>query len=360
MIYLDHHAATPLSDPARAEMTSASFGNPASAHAIGRRARQTLERARARVAASVGADVTEVVLTSGGTEACNAMVLGLGAPRRILSSALEHPAVAAALPLRGVEVVLLPVEPGRALSVEAVDRTVRAGDLVVVQHASHETGVIAEVAAIAEVVRARGGWTAVDAVAAYGRIPVRLDSDALALASHKVGGPPGAGALVIRRGVAFEPRMVGGGQERGRRGGSPDVAAMAGFGAAAEDINRRLAAMAEVERSRDRLEAALVALGARVNGEGPRTASVTHVSVPGWRGAELVAALDLEGVACSAGAACSSGLATRSPALEVWYPDDPARASGTLRLSLGPETSPREVDAAIEALRRVLARASRA
>jgi len=359
VIYLDHHAATPLSPAARRAMDEAPFGNPESAHAFGRRARAAVERARRHSAASVGAQPTEVVFTSGGTEACNLAVLGIGSPRRIVSSALEHPAVRAAWPSRALPVVELPLAPGGAPSLPAVEAEVREGDLVVLQHASHETGVIADVVAFARLARERGAWLVVDAVAAYGRLAldaVAREADAVVLASHKVGGPAGAGALIVRRGVALAPQVVGGGQERGRRGGTPDVRALVGFGAAAETIPTRLEAIHAVARARDRLEAALVDLGARVNGVGERTASVTHVSLPGWRGAELVAALDLEGLAASAGAACSSGLTAASPAMQAWFPDDPERGAGTLRLSLGPETTDEDVGCAIEILRRVIAR----
>jgi cysteine desulfurase len=359
VIYLDHHAATPTSPTARRAMDEAPFGNPESAHAFGRRARAAVERARRQVATSVGAEPSEVIFTSGGTEACNLAVLGVGTPRRIVSSALEHPAVREAWHVRGVPVVELPLAPGRAPTVAALEREVREGDLVVLQQASHETGVLADIAAFARITQERGAWLVVDAVAAYGRIalqPTVRAADAVMLASHKVGGPAGAGALIVGRGVALAPQVVGGGQERGRRGGTSDVRALVGFGAAAETIPGRIAAMTEVARLRDRLEDALVGLGARVNGEGLRTASVTHVSLPGWRGAELVAALDLEGLAASAGAACSSGLTAASPAMQAWFPDDPERGAGTLRLSLGPETTEDDVDRAIEILRRVVAR----
>ncbi|MCU0675628.1 MAG: aminotransferase class V-fold PLP-dependent enzyme [Myxococcota bacterium] len=359
MIYLDHHAATPLSPTARRAMDEAPFGNPESAHAFGRRARAAVERARRQVAASVGAQPTEVIFTSGGTEACNLAVLGIGTPGRIVSSALEHPAVRAALPSRGVPVVELPLAPGSAPSLATLRAEVREGDIVVLQLASHETGVISDGLAFARAARERGAWLVVDAVAAYGRLPLDAlvgEADAVALASHKIGGPAGAGALIVRRGVPLAPQVVGGGQERGRRGGTPDVRALVGFGAAAEDLPTRLATMHEVARRRDRLEDALVALGAWVNGEGPRTASVTHVSLPGWRGAELVAALDLEGLAASAGAACSSGLTAVSPAMQAWFPEDPERGAGTLRLSLGPETTDDDVSRSIEILRRVIAR----
>ncbi|MEZ4253124.1 MAG: aminotransferase class V-fold PLP-dependent enzyme [Polyangiales bacterium] len=356
MIYLDHHAASPLDARVARAMTDAPFGNPESAHGVGRRARKAVEEARAAVARSVGVTPNEVVFTSGGTEACNLGVLGLPGAR-VWTSALEHPAVRAAVDARGGQVGFLDVAPGHAPTVDEVAGRVREGDLVVVQHASHETGAVADVDAMADVVHAAGARLFVDAVASYGRLGVALRADAWALASHKVGGPPGAGALIVRRGLPLEPQVRGGGQERGRRGGTPDVRALVGFGVAASLVEERRAGMPAVAARRDALERALLELGGEVSARGNRTASVTHVAFPRWRGAELVAALDLEGLACSAGAACSSGVTTGSPAMLAWYPHESWRVQGTLRLSLGPETTDDEVTAAIEILRRVIPRA---
>jgi cysteine desulfurase len=184
-----------------------------------------------------------------------------------------------------------------------------------------------------------------------------LGADLLALASHKLGGPAGAGALWVRRGLELEPRTVGGAQERGRRAGSPDVAGAVGFGAACAALPERIAAQPALAALRERVEARLREMGAVVNGAlGPRAATVTNASFAGRRGSELVAALDLEGVCAASGAACSSGLDQPSPVLLAMHSDEPWRATAALRLSFGPETSEAEAEAALGALRRVLAR----
>jgi cysteine desulfurase len=204
----------------------------------------------------------------------------------------------------------------------------------------------------------------VDGIAGAGKRPLDMSAlgiDALAIASHKLGGPAGAGALIVRHGLVLEPQLLGGGQERGLRAGSPDVLALVGFGAACAALAERLAAQPRIEQLRDRAERRLRELGLVINGEqapgvGPRVATVVNASVPGAAGPELVAALDLEGVCVSHGAACSSGLAEPSPVLRAMYPDEPERARGALRLSFGPETQETDVDFALAALATVLAR----
>jgi cysteine desulfurase len=188
-----------------------------------------------------------------------------------------------------------------------------------------------------------------------------LGADAVAVAAHKMGGPAGAGALFVRRGHDLSPLLRGGGQERGRRPGTPDVVTAAGFGAAAEGVGRRLAAMPRVARLRDRFELRLLALGAALQAaEGPRVATVTHAAFPGWRGPILVAALDVEGLCASSGAACSSGLAEPSPVIRAMYPDEPLRAEAGVRFSFGPETTEDELQAAETILESVSGRAPRA
>lgn len=370
MIYLDHHAATPPSEAARramAEAEAVAWANPSSVHAAGRRAKAIVERARESIAAAIGATAADVVLTSGGTEACNLGVLGLGAGvSHVITTAIEHPAVAEAvarLERGGARVTRLAIPDGVAPAADAVAGAIDDGarTLLAVQWVSHETGTILPVAEWAKAARARGARVFVDATQALGKVPVDvgpIDVDALALASAKIGGPGGAGALWVRRGIDLEPIFAGGAQERGRRPGSPGVAAIAGFGAACAEVGARLAAMPQVAHRRGLLEAALIERGAVVGGAGgPRVATVTQASVPGWRGEVLVAALDLEGVCASSGAACSSGLSEPSPVLAAMYPDEPWRAASALRLSLAPETTEAEVERAIAALDRVLARA---
>lgn len=360
MIYLDHHAATPVDRRVRAAMIDAAeraWANPSSAHAAGRAARRVLEEARDQVAASIGARPADVVLTAGGTEACNLGARGLVPDARaVLCTAVEHPAVAQALD--GRVAARLPCPAGRppdpgALVLDGVD-------LACLQLVNHETGTRFDVAAYAERCRAASVPLFVDATAALGKVPLdvrELGATAVAIASSKIGGPAGAGALWIARDASVEPRQRGGGQERGRRAGSPDVAALAGFGAACALVGERLASMDAIATRRDRLEAAAVAEGAVVNAaEGPRVATVTNVSAPGWKGARLVAALDLEGLCASTGAACSSGVDGPSEVVAAMYPDEPWRAEASLRLSLGPSTNDHEIERASAILARVLRR----
>lgn len=341
------------------------WANPSSVHAAGRAARAALEEARRRVAEAIGAAPADVVFTAGGTEACNLGVLGLWprGGRRVVTTRIEHPAVAeavAALEEDGAEVIRLDVLDGRAPSIEALDAALDGASLACIGWVSSETGTILPVDDYARRCRARGVPLFVDATQALGKIPLdvaSLGASAAAFAASKIGGPPGAGALWIARDAALAPRALGGAQERGRRAGTADAALLAGFGEACEHVRARLAAMPEVARRRDRLERALVERGAVVNGAGgPRVATVTDVSVPGWRGQLLVAALDLEGLATSSGAACSSGVDAPSPVVLAMYPGEPWRAQAALRLSLSPETTDAEIDRALSILERVLSR----
>jgi cysteine desulfurase len=370
-VYLDHHAAAPLAPgvaAAIADVHARGWANAYSAHAEGRAARAILEETRRRVADALGVAPADVVLTGGGTEACNLGVLGLAgdpATLTVLVTPLEHPAIARAveaLATRGAEVVKLGLHGVDALEVWSIaaERARSSGRRVLwaAQAVNHETGTIHDVRGLAR----RLPWArgVVDASQAIGRLPSSRwfdDCLAVALSGAKIGATPGCGALYVPRGLDLAPGHLGGGQERGRRAGTPDVTAHASLGAACAQIPARLASAASVQALRDRLEAALVALGASVNGgAGARVGSVTNVSFSGWRSATLVAALDLEGVAASAGAACSSGLDAPSEVVLALHPDEPWRARSCLRLSLGPETTEQDVDLAIEALARVLAR----
>jgi cysteine desulfurase len=235
--------------------------------------------------------------------------------------------------------------------------------LVALQAVNHETGVIQPVAEVAVIAHARGARLHVDAVQAAGRLdPAAWEgADLVAVAAHKIRGPKGVGAIATRPGVRLLPVLVGGAQERGLRPGTQDPAACAGFAAAAERARETPARYAAVAALRDRLEAGLSALGARFgqapqrNGEAPRVPHVINLSWPGWRGDELCAALDLEGVAVSSGSACSAGTAEPSPVLAAMLGE--ARARGAVRVSLGEETTGADVDEALARWERVLARA---
>jgi cysteine desulfurase len=376
-LYFDHHASTPLARGVLEAMQAAetdAWANASSAHGAGRRARAHLDGARRAIAESVSAEPADIVLTSGGTEAVCTAVLGAFAPTdvpaRVVTTAIEHPAVSesiARLAARGARVTTLALPGGVPPDVDAFAAALRPDTaLVALQWVNHETGVVLPVAAYAEVCRARGVPLVVDGAQAVGKLPVsvaNLGVSALAWSASKLGGPHGAGAVWLARSRAHWPVLAGGGQERGRRPGTPDVRAAVGFGAASRALYGRLAAMPRIAELRDRLESGLRARGAAVNGApsgGARVATVTHVAFEGLRGDVLVAALDLEGVCVSSGAACASGLAAPSPGLRAMYPSAPWRAEGALRFSLGPETTDAEVDAVLAALDRVLGRLGRA
>ncbi|MEZ4337739.1 MAG: aminotransferase class V-fold PLP-dependent enzyme [Sandaracinaceae bacterium] len=356
-VYLDHHAATPLAPEVEAAMDAArgvAWANPASAHAAGRAARRLLEEARASVAQALGARPADLVLTSGGTEACNLGVLGLPA-RRVLTSRAEHPAVRAPLEARGVDLVELELPGGLAPEALPLD----GADLVCLQLVNHETGTVLPIERWAVQCRAAGVPLFVDACQALGKVPVdvgALGASAVAVAASKIGGPAGAGALWIARDTEVAPLILGGAQERGRRAGSPAVLAAVGFGAAAGLVDARLAAMPEVGRRRDRLEAAFSMHGPINGADGPRVATVVNASPRGWSGPRLVAALDVEGVMTSHGAACSSGVDEPSAVVRAMHPGEPWRAEAALRASLSPTTTDAEIEHAIAVLEAVLAR----
>lgn len=370
-VYLDHHAATPV-DPrvraALAELDESGWANPSSVHAEGRRSRALLERARTQIARAIAAAPADVVLTSGGTEACNLALHGLLSERpraHVVTTAIEHPAVTE--PLRSwerrgmVTVTRLALANGRAPEPGALRAALREHTAVcALQWVNHETGTVLPVEAYAAVCRSAGVPCFVDATQALGKLPVSVEAlgaDLVALASHKIGGGAGAGALWVRRGLDLQPLHQGGAQERGRRGGTPDVRAAVGFGIACSLLRERLAEMPRLARLRDRLQAGLVALGAMPNApEGPRVATCCNVYWPGRRAETLVAALDLEGVAVSAGSACSSGTSEPSPVLLAMHEDEPARAEASTRFSFGPELTETDVDFAVHCCASVIAR----
>jgi cysteine desulfurase len=316
VIYLDANASEPLRPEARDAMVAAMAltGNPASIHGPGRAARHMLETARQIVAARVGAGAGDVVFCSGGTEANALAIAALSPGRRVLAGATEHDAVRAASP--GARV--LPVLGDGTLDLDALLAALSEDSaspaLVCVMLANNETGVLHPVAAIAAICRTYGALLHVDAVQAAGRLGIdlaALGATTLALSAHKLGGPKGAGALVLAPGVQVKAMIAGGGQERGRRGGTPALPAIAGFAAAfgaAPDL-------ASLSAMRDAIEDAAVAAGAVVCGTGPRLPNTSCLALPGARAETQVISLDLAGFAVSAGAACSSGKVAASHVL---------------------------------------------
>jgi cysteine desulfurase len=318
MTYLDANASEWPRPAAMAACLAAfqSAGNPSSVHQAGRAARRRLEEARETIAARFGAVPANLVFTSGGTEADALAIHGLGAGRRLIVGATEHDAVRAAAP----EAAILPVDGTGVADLDALARLLAGGPaLVCLMLANNETGTLQPVAEAAALCRAAGAWLHVDAVQAAGRIAVdlaALGSQSLALSSHKLGGPQGAGALLLdaAAAAALAPLIRGGGQERGRRGGTPALPAIAGFAAAAREATGADA----LAPLRDAAERAAVAAGAIVLGGGAsRLPNTTCLALPGVKAETQVIALDLAAIQVSAGAACSSGKVARSHVLDA-------------------------------------------
>lgn len=288
-------------------------GNPSSVHGAGRAARRILEDARDRIAAKFGACASNVVFTSGATESISLATHAWGKGRRLIRGATEHDAVRAAVP----DAAVIPVDADGRLDLDALSHLLDGpAALVFAMLANNETGTLQNMPAIAQLCRSAGALLVVDTVQAAGRMPVdiaALGADAIVVSSHKLGGPMGAGALVTASGgPPVRAMLQGGGQERGQRGGTPALPAIAGFAAAVAEPLRDLAAL------RDEAETAAVGAGAVVIGGGaPRIDNTTCLALPGVRSDTQVIALDLAGIAVSAGAACSSGKVARSHVIEA-------------------------------------------
>jgi cysteine desulfurase len=370
--YLDWNATAPLRPEARAAMLVAleCVGNPSSVHAEGRAARHLVEQAREQVAALVNAEPREIVFISGGTEA-NALALTpaleAGAERAprdwLLASTIEHPSVRAGGQFPPERVSDIPVSKGGMVDLsalqeafEALRRRGVARPLVSIMAANNETGALQPVAEAAAIVHAAGGLLHVDAVQAAGKIPCdfrALGADLMTLSAHKLGGPKGVGALAKRPDLHLpDPLIKGGGQERGARAGTENVAGIAGFGAAAaaarRDLEREAARLAGL---RERLEAALSAISADTvifAGAADRLPNTTLFAVPGMKAETALIALDLAGVAVSSGSACSSGKVAASHVLAAMGIED-ALARGAIRVSTGFLTTQKEVDRFLDA-----------
>lgn len=350
-LYLDYCATAPLKPVAQQAMLSAmaQTGNASSVHADGRSARRVIEDSREAVARMVGCAPARVIFTSGGTEANNlALRSRPGLP--ILASAIEHDSVLGAA---GDSAIHLPVDAHGVLNLAACESRLRAlpdgvSFTVAVMLVNNETGAIQPVSAVAERVHARGGLLHVDAVQAAGKMPLDLDAlgaDTLALSAHKLGGPAGVGALVVRNGLELPPLLAGGGQERGRRAGTENRIGIAGFGAVAAAVAEELALVPTLTAWRDRLEAAATAAcpGVRTAAaNAPRAGHVSCLILPGMSGETQVMALDLAGIAVSAGAACSSGKARPSHVLAAMGEKDDA--ANAIRVSLGWATTAGDID----------------
>jgi cysteine desulfurase len=382
-VYLDHAATTPVRpdvvDAVAARLRM--LGNPSSLHASGREARKSVEESRETVAAVLGARPSEVVFTSGGTEADNLAVKGLfwarraADPRRtrILASAVEHHAVLDAVQwlveAEGASVDWLPVDRLGRVDLAALDaalnRDPQTVALVTVMWASNEVGTVQPLAGVVEAASARGVPVHSDAVQAVGQLPVDFAAtgfDAMTVSGHKVGGPMGVGALVVRREVELVPVLHGGGQEREVRSGTLDVAAIAGFAAAVDAATAaRVEEAPRLASLRDALVASVLAAvpDAVLNGDAGadgRLPGNVHVSFPGCEGDSLMLLLDARGIECSTGSACSAGVPEPSHVL-LAMGVDPLLARGSLRFSLGHTSTEADVDAVAEAIGPVVERA---
>lgn len=341
-VYLDWNASAPLGEPARAAMAHAFAvaGNPSSVHAAGRAARRLVEESRAALAAATGTGGARIVFTGGGTEA-NALALNGFAAGDCIVSAIEHDCVWS--PLSGARVA--PVDANGVVDLAALERMLSAERpaLVAVMLANNETGAIQPVAEIARLTRAAGARLHCDGVQAFGKVAVdfeALGADTLALSAHKIGGPQGVGALVVRETVQVNPVLAGGGQEMGLRAGTQNVAGIAGFAAAARAIELPSPDL------RDALENAVrtAYLNAVIHGaHAPRLPNTSCIGLPGVAAETQVMALDLSGFAVSAGAACSSGKVKASRTLAAMGAG--TGASEAIRVSLGSATTRDEIEA---------------
>jgi cysteine desulfurase len=377
-IYLDNNATTPVHPAVLEAMLpyfGGEFGNPSSAHHFGQRARQAIEHAREAVAALIGARPAEIVFTSGGTEADNSAILGVvehavrkrgksvGAAPHVITTAIEHEAVLKtchALEARGVAVTCVPAGSDGIVSADAIRAAVRPETVLIsVMRANNEIGTVQPIEEIGAIVAEAGAKGTdillhTDAVQAAGKVAMevnRLGVDLLSLSAHKFYGPKGVGALYARKGTELEPFVHGGGNERGRRAGTENVAAIVGMGKAAELARADLAEIsAHFLELRNRLEEGLLAriAGARVNGDVVRRVpNTSNLMLPGVESESLVIALDLAGLACSAGAACSSGAVDPSHVLTAMGLTA-AEARASVRFSVGRMNTRDEIERALE------------
>lgn len=353
-IYLDHAATTPVHEAARAAMLAAIdiIGNPSSVHAGGRAANAVLETARDAVARFAGAAPEQVIFTSGGTEALALAIHGARnpGPLRLIAGATEHSAVLNAR----ADVELLPVDAHGIIDLDALEEALAAGPaLVAVQDGNNETGVVQPLKSIADLANAHGSLLLADCVQSAGKRPLP-PADFVALSAHKVGGPPGVGALVVRDPATLHAVQRGGGQERGHRGGTHNLPGIAGFAAAVAQMHD----WAAVHALRGAMEAELAAAGGAVHGKySLRLPHISCIGLAGVPASTQVMMLDLEGFMVSAGAACSSGRVKSSHVLSAMGLG--AAAGEAIRVSLSPATSAADIAAFTRAWLAMAARLGR-
>ncbi len=371
-VYFDWNATTPLEPLVRDAMLpwlgaseTVRFGNASSRHDYGRQARAAIDEARARVATAVGAHPTEVIFTSGGSEANNLFVKGAAAclkPGMLAFSAIEHPCVrepAYQLRRTGWTLKEIAVDAQGVIDGEDWQQTLLARPtLVSVMLANNETGVVQDIARLAAEARASGAWFHTDAVQALGKLELdfrALGVSAMTLSAHKIGGPLGAGALVLDKRVELAPLIAGGGQERGLRSGTENVAAIVGFGVACERaVARRESESQRLAQLRAELEVQLLAQGAVVFARAAeRLPNTVFFAFDNIDGETLVAKLDRAGFACASGSACSSAQPEPSHTL-LAMGVDPLLARGAVRVSLGRDSTAQELSRFVGVLARVV------
>jgi cysteine desulfurase len=365
-VYLDHNATTPVEPEVLDAMLpylSAAFGNAASIHSFGQRARAAVETARESVAALIGARPQEIVFTSGGTESDNHAIFGIveaagGHDKHVITTTIEHEAVlntCQALEKQGVSVTYLSVDRDGRIDLEALHRAIRPETVLIsIMHANNELGTVQPLEEIGRIAAEADVYFHTDAVQSAGKLPIDVKAsrvDLLSLSGHKFYAPQGIGTLYIKSGTRLRQLLYGGHHQRGFRPGTENVAGIVGLGKAAEMARAALAQDAtRISALRDKLEHGLLARvpDSSVNGaRAPRTPNTTNLLFPGLEGEALVIALDLKGLACSTGAACSSGALEPSHVLTaIGLPPEEARAS--LRFSLGRHTTAEEIDFALQ------------
>jgi cysteine desulfurase len=368
-IYLDHNATTPPAAEVVERMATAlreHFGNPSSVHHFGQHAKAALDEARNAVAALIGAEPSEVVFTSGGTESDNFAIRGVAEAlevtgrKHLIASSIEHEAVLntfKALARRGWRTTLLPVDQSGIVDPAALDAALTDDTaLVSIMHANNEIGTIQPIAELSRLAKARGALVHTDAVQSVAKIPVEVKAlgvDLLSLSAHKFYGPKGVGALWIRRGVRLQPPITGGKQERSRRAGTENVAGIVGLGIAAQLSRVKMAdEAARLATLRDRLEDGILegVSGTAINGaRSPRVPNTTNISFDRVEAESLLIALDLAGVAVSTGSACSSGTLEPSHVLKAMG-FAPHRTQNSIRFSLGSANTDADIDRVIGAL----------
>ncbi|MER0204235.1 MAG: cysteine desulfurase [Nitrosomonas sp.] len=372
-IYFDHNATTRVDDAVLEAMLpyfQQEFGNASSRHGYGMVARRAIDKARKQVAEAVGVQPVQVIFTSGGSEANNLFIRGAVdslKPGNLFISAIEHPCVlkpAQAIARRGCDpwpLQQLAVNADGQADVAAAAAAMQANKpgLVSVMLANNETGVIQDVAAIAELARSHGAYVHTDAIQGLGKIPVdftALKVHAMTLSAHKIYGPKGAAALIVDKRLLLKPLIYGGGHENGLRSGTENVPAIVGFGVACELAVARLAETAQhVAKLRDRLETGLTGMGAAIfGGQAARIPNTCYFALPDIEGDTLVVKLDKAGFAVAAGAACSSVNPGQSHVLAAMQ-IDPMLARCAVRVSLGRDNTLQQVDDFLRAMQRIIA-----